>query len=188
MKIRPPSACNPARFARHCLARAPRDVSVRLLARERCGIRARCVRARAVVVVVVVVVVVRACARVHLVVAPAPARAVQRLEQPSSSSARVVDEVDAEEDRDRDEKGVENSVRLRRDDEARRTTRGERATTTTTRGRRRRRRRCDSRFDAFVVATTRGCIDARVFVRAFKMCTKFDSNASVGARVALFEI
>jgi hypothetical protein len=76
--------------------------------------------------------------------------------------------VDAEEDRDRDEEGVEKGVRLRRDDEARRTTRGERATTTTTRGRRRRRRR-DSRFDAFVVATTRGCIDAHVFVRAFKM-------------------
>jgi len=109
---------------------------------------------------------VRSFVRVHLVVAHAPARVSNGSNNPRrrrrASSTRWT-----EEDRDRDEKGVENGVRLRRDDETRRTTRGERATTTTTRGRRRRRR--DSRFDAFVVATTRGCIDAHVFVRAFKM-------------------
>ncbi len=133
MKIRPPSACNPARFARHCLARVTRDSSVRLLARERCGIRARCVRvldargnsrARAVVVVVVRS---RPSSRMH-----APAR-FQRLEQPSSS-ARARRRRGGRGGHDRDEDGGE-GVRSSRDDEARRTTRGEQATTTTTRRR-----------------------------------------------------
>ena len=176
MKIRPPSACNPARFARHCLARVARDSSVRLLARERCGIRARCVRvldargnsrARAFVVV-------RSFASV---VAHACARAFPTARTTLVVGARanlVVDEVDAE-DATGTRRVAKASVRVA-------TTRrgGRRAGNG-----RRRRRRGDSRFDAFVVATTRGCIDANVFIHAF--IHAFDSNASVGACVALFE-
>jgi len=63
--------------------------------------------------------------------------------------------VDAEEDRDRDEKGVEKGVRLRRDDEARRTTRGERATTTTT-------GTTTTTTTRFAIRRVRGRDDARV--------------------------
>ena len=88
MKIRPPSACNPARFARHCLARVTRELSVRLLARERCGIRARCVRVLDARSFARGGRRVRSCVRSFAsVVANGTAR-VQRLEEPSSSSAR----------------------------------------------------------------------------------------------------
>ena len=176
MKIRPPSACNPARFARHCLARVTRELSVRLLARERCGIRARCVRVLDARSFARGGRRVRSCVRSFAsVVANGTAR-VQRLEEPSSSSARRRRRGGRRRRRTRRTKTKKASVRVA-------TTRrgGRRAGT-----RRRRRRRDDegtrgrdSRLDAFVVATTRGCIDAHVFMHSFMHA--FESNASVGA-------
>ena len=179
MKIRPPSACNPARFARHCLARVTRDSSVRLLARERCGIRARCVRvldargnsrARARSSSSSFVRVRRrACMR---------PRVSNGSNNPRRRRARVVDEVDAE-DTTATRTVEKASVRVA-------TTRrgGRRAG-----NRRRRRRRDDEGTRELDARRVRGRDDARVhrFKRLHSCMHAFDSNASVGAFVALFE-
>ena len=135
MKIRPPSACNPARFARHCLARVTRELSVRLLARERCGIRTRCVRVLDARSFARGGRRVRSCVRSFVRVrrrewyrARSTARRTLVVVGASASTRWTKEEEDEE---DEDEEGVRSS----RDDEARRTTRGDETTTTRTRRR-----------------------------------------------------
>jgi hypothetical protein len=159
VKIRPPSACNPARFARHCLARVTRDSSVRLLARERCGIRARCVRvldARRAWELARVFVVVRSRPSSTRV----PAR-FQRLEEPSSACARRRRGGRRTRPRRRRRRRRPFESRRRGEaDDARGRGDDDDATTTT-------RRRGDSTRDAFVVTSSpRGCIDSNVFIHS----------------------